>query len=99
MQALNALFLFPQVNTSENVRFLNLVNPFCLSLSGQRTQHQGFTVWQENHHRGIKNYTIEISLCLTGQNSLGQNTPWTQSDASHDSAVIANSEYSNQDLI
>lgn len=52
----------------------------------------------KNHHRGIKNYMIEISLCLTGQNSSGQHSPWIQLDISHDSAVIANSEYSNQDL-
>lgn len=52
----------------------------------------------KNHHRGINSYTIEISLCLTGQNSLSQHAPWIQSDPLHDSAVIAHSEYSNQDI-
>lgn len=58
----------------------------------------GIYYMTKNHHRGIKNYMIEISLCLTGQNSPGQHSPWIQLDISHDSAVIANSEYSNQDL-
>jgi len=44
MQALNTLLLFCQIKTSENVRFLNLVNLLCLCLGGQGTQLQGFTI-------------------------------------------------------
>lgn len=58
----------------------------------------GIYYMMKDQHRVIRNYMVEISSCFTGQNSLDEHTPWIQSDTSHDSAVIAKSEYSNQDL-